>query len=275
MKFTAVGSALLTLCAVGSIASPASNPQTKTPKQTGLTQFCVRVDPFAAQHQQAAVDYKDGMKALQAKDYVSAETSFRLSLSNLLNGATYLGLAEALVGQGRTADARQAYRLLFHPDAHNSWGGSYYPKAQLEYALLLNENGQWAEAVDMYEKALPNVAGRGMATINAHFDPSVPQPTELEAAAHLSLGFEANWNGGDFGPAHDQRAFEEYTKALQLEPDWDVANYCYGAGWQRLSPADRAKFGTVQQAKAHLQKAEKTGNASVKAAAQKALKNLG
>ena len=37
-------------------------------------------------------------------------------------------------------------------------------------------------------------------------------------------------------------------------------NRCCGAGRQKLSPTERAKFGTVPQAKAHLQKAEKTGN---------------
>ena len=67
----------------------------------------------------------------------------------------------------------------------------------------------------------------------------------------------------------------EYTKALQLAPDNALINYFYGVGWQKLSPTERAKFGTVQQAKAHLRKAEKVGNANVKAAALRALKALG
>lgn len=67
----------------------------------------------------------------------------------------------------------------------------------------------------------------------------------------------------------------EYTKALQLAPDNALTNYFYGVGWQRLSPAERAKFGTAQQAKAALQKAVKVGDASVKTAARKALKAMG
>jgi len=76
------------------------------------------------------------------------------------------------------------------------------------------------------------------------------------------------------GELEHDRAFSEYTKALQLEPNWDVANYYYGYGWQWLASKCRARLGSVQQAKAALQKAILLGKADVKKAARKALKDL-
>ena len=72
----------------------------------------------------------------------------------------------------------------------------------------------------------------------------------------------------------NQAAMREYAAALSLEPNWDLANYYYGYGWQQLSPAERAHLGLAQEAKAQeaLHKAVKIGKGLVKAAAQKALR---
>ncbi len=275
MKPAYSGSAVLALCAVAFVARPAvAEPPVRSPSMTSESRNSRHhMSPAAiAREIQAGQDYKDGSNALRAKDYASAVASFQAALSNRPDGPPYLGLAEALVGQGKTAEALQAYWSVFHPDAHNSWGGSYYPRAQLEYALLLNQTGQWAEAVAMYEKALPNVSDRGMATINAHFDPAVPQPVALEAAARIGLGLEADWAGGEPGDFGADRAFQEYAKALQLQPNWAVANYYYGYGWQKLSPAETAKFGNAALVKAALQKAAALGTGDVKKNAEELLK---
>ena len=145
-------------------------------------------------------------------------------------------------------------------------------KADLEYALLLNQNGQWAEAVGYYNAALP-VLSNSDYKANLHFDPSTPQPAVLAAAAHIGLGLYDNVV--DFSePGGNTKALQEYNAALQLAPDWDAANYYYGYGWQHLSPAERAHLGLAQEAKAQasLHKAVKIGNGPVKAAAQKALR---
>jgi len=105
-------------------------------------------------------------------------------------------------------------------------------------------------------------------------NPAFPQPVALAAAAHIALGLDANWRCDALGELEHDRAFSEYTKALQLEPNWDVANYYYGYGWQWLASKCRARLGSVQQAKAALQKAILLGKADVKKAARKALKDL-
>ena len=237
---------------------------------------------LAAECQQAQADYEDGVAALQAKDYVTAEGDFRSSLTDAPfgqshlgpGGEAYFGLAEALTGQGRIAEALQTYATLFNPDPHESFGGSYFTRVGLRYALLLNQTGQWAEALKRYQDALPNVptgGGDNLPMINVAFAPNVPQPTALAAAVNMALGVSDSFTPGAVTEFEDVRAFQEYSQALQLEPNWSLTNFYYGFGWQRLGPADKAKLGSVQQAKAALLKAVRTGKGDVKKAAKKAL----
>ena len=122
---------------------------------------------------------------------------------------------------------------------------------------------------------MPVVHDGDLMTANSHFSPDVPEPAALATALHIARGMIYNATPDWAGEPQNTEAMAEYGKALQLAPDNALGNYFYGAGWQHLSPAERVKFGTLQQAKAHLRKAEKTGNAGVKAAAQKTLKELG
>ena len=229
---------------------------------------------LAAECQQAQTDYEDGVAALQAKDYVAAENDFGNSLANASSrqgfgprGQAYLGLAEALAGQGRNAEALQTYATLFNPGPHVSYGGSYFTRANLEYALLLSRTGHWGEAIAHYNDALPDLANWDYKA-KVQFDPDTPQPVVLAAAAHIGLGLYDNFEGQ---PDGNTRAFQEYVAALRLAPNWDQANYYYGYGWQQLSPTDKAKLGSAQQAKAALLKAVKIGKGNIKKAAQKAL----
>ena len=265
--------ALLALCGIAANAAPptvclsANNPNLISASNNSRHATAQNV----AQNQQWETDYQDGEANLQERNYALAETGFRSALAVQQDGRAYLGLAETLTSEGRTTDALQAYFFVFHPGPGLSWGGSYMPKANLEYALLLNHNGQWTEAVDYYNAALPDLV-KWDYKANLHFDAAVPQPALLAAAAHIGLGLYDNF---EYEPDSNTKALQEYEAALQLAPDWDAANYYYGYGWQKLSPAERAKSGTVQQAKAALQKAVKIGNARVKAAAEKALKSAG
>ena len=161
------------------------------------------------------------------------------------------------------------------------------PRNLLPYAQLLLKSGQWTEALAVYNQALPHLPDIGshpetpvvhdgdLMRANSHFSADVPEPAALATALHIARGMVYNVTPSWGGEAQDTEAMAEYGKALQLAPNNALTNYYYGAGWQKLSPTERTKFGTVQQAKAALQKAEKTGNAGVKAAAQKALKELG
>lgn len=218
-------------------------------------------------YQQAKIACEDGEEALQAKDYVSAETSFRDSLATAHDGVAYLGLAEALAGQGRNGEALETYATLFNPGPHESYGGSYFTRANLEYALLLNQTGHWGEAVAHYNDALTDLI-KWDYKADVRLDPDTPQPATLAAAAHIGLGV---YDSFEYKPDSNTKAFQEYTTALRLAPNWDQANYYYGHGWQQLSPADKAKLGSAQRAKAALLKAVKVGKGDIKKAAKKAL----
>ncbi len=133
------------------------------------------------------------------------------------------------------------------------------------FANLLSQTGQWAEAISVYEKAIPDSAYGDAPKMNVHFDPQVPMPLQLQAMAHVATGIEYTERGETI------KAFTEFEKGLVLAPDSAFANYYYGYGWQQLSPAERAQFGTAAQAKAALQKASRIGKGAVRNAATHAL----
>ena len=224
-----------------------------------------------ARRQRSYAEYISAKMNLQAKNYTQAEEGFRSSIADFPDDRASLGLAETLVAEGKVTEALQTYYLYFHPPVGEFQSDSYAPKANLEYAMLLNQQGQWAEAIDHYNAALPDLV-KWDYKANLHFDAATPQPAALAAASHIGLGLYDNF---EYEPDSNTKALQEYNAALQLAPDWDAANYYYGYGWQKLSPIARAKFGTMQQAKPHLQKAENVGDASIKAAAAKVLKALG
>ncbi len=150
-----------------------------------------------------------------------------------------------------------------------------YPRVLLPFAFLLLKSGQWAQAVAVYNQALPSLGHEELEQITSHFSPDDPQPEALATAIHLERG-QLYTDATDWaGELQNTEAMGEYQKALQLAPGNALTNYYYGLGWQKLTPAERVKFGTAQQAKAALQKAAKVGNANVKAAALKALKSAG
>jgi len=278
MKTLLLVTALLGLCAIATASSPGNTPQ--TPKPHSRTQFNLELSPEASaklQQTEAAsrAFYKDGETALRAEDFMSAEEDFRRSISTdptEPNGLVYLGLGEALAGQGQTAEAIKTYETIFDPGAHVGFGGSYFTRARLEYALLLDQTGRWAEAVAAFEMAFPDVPAGDLPKIDVRFAPDVSQPDALAAAAHVCLGLDEDSECDLFGEFDHVTAFREYTKAMELRPNWDVANYYYGYGWKQLTPAERESVGSFEQAKAALQKAARIGKGDVKKAAQKALR---
>ena len=267
MNYKVLLSACLMLVAASAIAGQRVSNQFSLPSSPELDRRVLETSVASD------TAWREGVAALTAKIYFAAEQDFRAALSAEPNGSVYLGLGEALAAQGKTAEAMQAYWMVFHPPPHNSWGGSYMARANLEYALLLNQSGQWTEAVAHYEAALPQLP-RSEISIKVQFDPAVYQPVDFEAAARVGLGWDASYVGNGLGIIENDRAFAEFTKAKQLKPDSPLTNYYYGQGWQKLSPTERKQFGTAQQAKAALQKAVNLGKGDVKQAAAKALKNF-
>lgn len=192
-------------------------------------------------------------------------------------------LGAALDAQGKEQEALQVYHAQVI-DSKGHLGGQ--TSSLLPYALLLLKSGQWVPALAAYNQAitsLPDV-GRHPETVtvhdgdviraNSHFSPDVPEPTALATAIHIARGLVYNASSDWTHEPQNTEALAEYAKALRLAPTSPLANYYYGTGWQELSPAERAKVGSVQQAKAALQKAILPGKGDVKKAAQKALKDL-
>ena len=211
----------------------------------------------------------DAAVNLHVGRYAQAEIEARQSLAlNSGNGVPAEILAATLEAQGKDQEALEQYqKVVEHYDKQS--------RNLLPYAQLLLKSGKWAEAVAVYNQALPSLGDDELEKRTSHFSPDVAEPLALEIALHLERGQIYNGTRGWAGDTQNTEAMAEYGKALQLAPNNALTNYYYGAGWQKLSPTERTKFGTVQQAKTHLQKAVKTGNADVKAAAQKALKELG
>ena len=299
MKRFVLGSASLLFCATMFLAR-ASGDQEIPP----VMHFNSPTPPAAlARIQQAEADDRHGETAMQAGDFATAAADFKQAISDDLNpsGYLYYDLAMALTAQGHITEAIQTYRTLFyelpvkncigcdnpaiveayqkefsrklHADpTRYSRFGSDAPDAWMRYALLLDQTGQWKEAVYFYESALPDVPGGELPRIDAHFDPAVPQPVALAAAVHVALGIKHAFRGELDG---DDKAMQEYQKALQLAPNWGIANYYYGYGWRSLSPKSKAKLLNEQQARAAFAKAVKYGKGDLKKAAEKALKDLG
>ena len=270
MKSITLGKFLFAFCTAALVAqSVAADPAPPKPKPVISRGLTLRpTTPEEDAHYEQVYDISQaGKTALKAKNFAIAEEDFREILSDN-GGYAYFGLAEALTGEGKTEEALHAYQQLFDPHIGITMGGSYFPKMRLEYAFLLNQTGQWDKAIDYYEKALPDLPSGTLPKVDVQFVTDTPQPRELEAAIHVALGLLNNFGGE---ADSNVKAMQEYQKALQLEPNWPIANFYYGFGWQQISPADQAKFGSAAQAKAALQKAVKIGKGPVKKAAQKAL----
>jgi tetratricopeptide (TPR) repeat protein len=217
---------------------------------------------------------------LHQGNYVQAEADARQSISISPSGVSEEVLASALDAQDKDKEALTQYQTVVeHYDLQ--------PRNLLPYAQLLLKSGQWAEAVALYNQVLPHLPDVGshpeiptvhdgdVIRANSHFSPDVPEPAALATALHIARGMIYNATTGWAGDSLDKEAMAECAKALQSAPDNALANYYYGVGWQNLSLTDRAKFGNAEQAKAALQKAVKIGNADVKQAAERALKNAG
>lgn len=219
----------------------------------------------------------DAAVALHAGRYAVAEAEARQSIALQFSGVPEEILAQALEAQGREQEALQAYHWL---------AGGREARNLLPYALLLLKSGRWAQAVAAYNAALPTLPDAGahretptlhdeeVIRANGRFSPDTPDSVALATAIHIARGLVYNATPDWAHESQNTEALAEYAKALQLAPDSPLTNYYYGTGWQELSPAERAKVGSVQQAKAALQKAIQTGKGDVKKAAEKALKDL-
>lgn len=274
-------SPLLLLFALGLLLGAAIWPAAVAPSPNDLPPtypFSPKMPASQVLIRQAEQDKRDGEAALRAKDYAAAEEYFRSSVASFPFGDAYSGLAEALMSQGHEKEARQIYRMLVIRDKQNVGGPYPTTRALLEYAVLLSQSKQWAEAISIYQYALPALPKNSQPKYIMAFHPNVPQPLQLETSAHIALGQNANYSYDAVGKRQSVLAFEEYGKALALVPDSPATNYFYGYGWQNLDPKDRAKLaakpGQRDAVKAALEKAAKLGEGEVQTQAKKELGRL-
>ena len=205
--------------------------------------------------------------SLHAGRYAEAEAEARDSLSLADDGAVQEILAAALTAEGKDQEALRACQTVVeHYDRQ--------PRNLLPYALLLLNSGHRAQAVTVYNQAISQFSEKDLLRANSHFTPDIPEPAALAVAIHIARG--VTYNAGDdwAGEGQHKEMMAEFSKALKLAPDSDLANYYYGFGWRNLEPKERAQMGSMQQAKAALQKAILLGKGDVKKAAQKALNDF-
>ena len=247
---------LLSLLMVASLAASAqTNPaQTGTVIHSGRTSAMGEVDPALVAVAQHSEDIAaQGDEYLKQGNYRAAEAAFQEALEVAkssvpgTNPRATRGLAEALVGEGRLAEADQIYRTLIYQEPLKWSSIAEESRTLMKFAALLSQTGHWAEATGVYKQALSKAVYGDAPKLDVDFNPQTPMPLLLQALAHTAIGLEYSAH------ADSTAAFTEYSKGIRLQPDNALANYYYGYGWQRLGPADRVKFGTAQQAKAALQ----------------------
>lgn len=203
--------------------------------------------------------------SLHSGDYAKAEGEAREAVAlEILPSIADEVLAASLDSQGKNQEALQIYKTLVSYGVCN-------PRNLLPYAQLLLKSGDWKQALKMYNQAGSQFPTGSLMFVPSHFSSDVPEPGALATALYIEHGRLYNAGTNWAGQAQNIEAMAQYAKALQLSPNNAVVNYFYGTGWQKLSPAEGAKFGDAAQAKAALQKAVKLGKPDVKEAAQKAL----
>lgn len=209
-----------------------------------------------AQAQKAAAFTEAGQKALAAGRLQEAELCFRSSTElNTYSSAAFAGLAQTLEQEGKGQEAIPVYRYLLYPK--KGWGTSMEqdPILRMHFALLLAGDGQWPEAVSVYQSVINAVQiGPAYPRLDIHFSPDTPEPVLLQAMAHLALGVAYN------GRLEHAKALSEYDTALSIQPNLAIAHYCHGYGLQRL--------GRRSEAQADFAKAAALGDGDVKKAAQ-------
>lgn len=202
-------------------------------------------------------------KALDAGQYAEAEDDARQSISlGPDSGMAPEILASALNAQGKTQEALEAYRQMADQ-------GTDEPRNLLPYALLLLKTGQWARAVEAYNKQLPGLGDEflgGRAALMSTYGPfslDTPRPRELATAIHIGLGITyaaASWGKH----SQDDKALHEYEQAVALEPNSGLTHLFYGHKLRKL--------GRRAEAQATFRKAAALGHGDVRTAAEEALR---
>lgn len=129
----------------------------------------------------------------------------------------------------------------------------------MRFIILDVQAGNWNEAVQVYNKAAPEVTlGSHFPKITASFDVRFPRSQRLQAAAHVALGIARSKR------EEYEQSVQEYAEALRLHPGSPLAHYYLGYSLR--------KMGRGKEAKEEFRKAANLGRGEVKAAAERELR---
>jgi hypothetical protein len=221
---------------------------------------------------------------LEAGKLKDAEAGYRDAIAfgdqdpigDLVTIGAYLGLADTLDREGKKSDAIAVYREYLYDLPKRNIGAPLVEVPALKYVRLLNETGNWTEAIYWYDRTIPSIAGsREYAEyLDIDFDPTDPEPDLLEAATHVALGLEGIGHGADAVPSTgpqsavipiDVSPVDEFAAAVKLYPNSPIANYL-------LAEALRYKPGRAADAKAAYEKAAQYGAGDIKAESERTLR---
>ena len=199
--------------------------------------------------------------ALDDDKYAIAETDARKALALRPDyGTAQEALATALDAQGKEKEALQVYKAMAD-------SGEVFPRVLLPYASLLLKNGQHAQSVAAYNKALPLLPDGTLMRANGPFPTDAPQTVAFETALHIALGLNYSERSYFAKTPHGYaalcgKALDQYQKALQLTPDSALAHLYAGDALRMMN--------LRPQARAAYAKAAALGNGDVRKAAQAA-----
>ncbi len=232
---------------LASIASPSLVHPRKDSRVYDPGSVIMHFDPaivaaMQAKSAEAEAENAKGNNEMDAEDYHQAELYFRRAIAIVPNDHIYLeNLAYALIGQGQKRAALQLLHNLFYQKGKSLVTSGNRLKPHMIYALLCDEAGNWREAVTAYNLVYPLANdGGSMPKLALVFEVSKPEPMLLAAAIHVCLGLKDFFSLSQ-GNLKSLQALAQYRKALQLEPNWDVANFYYAQILRKLHRTKEAE----------------------------------
>jgi predicted Zn-dependent protease len=235
----------------GHVPAEVSGPDTGRP----LTAAQIQIDLDSGHLDMEAAS------AYDAHDYKLAEADARQSMSLLPGG----GIAEdvlalSLVAEGKDDEAGKLFADMY---ANNESD----PEVMLPYALWLLKHGNGQQALKVYQRALPRVGdgevlyGARMLEDESNYSPDSLDVSGLEMYIHIALGLTYNDGLSWGGHSTNYLALSEFSKAIAIDKDSDLANLGYASGL--LTVGRRSEANAIFQKLA----AESTGDEKVSATA--------
>jgi tetratricopeptide (TPR) repeat protein len=199
--------------------------------------------------------YEVAASALDAGKYSLAESDATKSLVLVPGEEIPLAiLAAAFDDEGKVSEALSTYATL---RSQGAWQG----RVLLPYALLLLKNGDYNQALAVYERALPFISsyiynGPQILSEDSDFLPDTQDERHLEANIRIALGWTYDTGTTWAGHSQAMKALPEYSRAYALENDSPVACIAYATGLKEA--------GRNVEARAILQKAISNSKGDVK-----------